>query len=89
VLYAGSPHKGPTIFIVDTGLPGFSVSPIHRVGAIRTKMTYYDNVRVPASMVVGALNGGWQLTTAQLNHERIGLAAIGVKALGLYNETLA
>lgn len=82
-------HKGLTIFIVDTKLPGFSVSPIYTVGSMRTNMTYYDHVRVPASMTVGAVNGGWQLITAQLNHERISLAAFGVKALGLYNDTLA
>ncbi|MFI5394071.1 MAG: acyl-CoA dehydrogenase family protein [Candidatus Binatia bacterium] len=82
-------HKGLTIFIVDTKQPGFSLAPIHTVGGVRTNMTYYDNVRVPASMVVGTVNGGWRLITAQLNHERIGLAAFGVKALGLYNDTLA
>ncbi|MFN8543667.1 MAG: acyl-CoA dehydrogenase family protein [Candidatus Binatia bacterium] len=82
-------HKGLTILIVDTTLPGFSVAPIHTVGGMRTNMTYYDNVRVPVAMTVGAVNGGWQLITAQLNHERIGLAAFGVKALGLYNATLA
>lgn len=86
---AAPKHKGLTIFIVDTKQPGFSVSPIHTVGGVRTNMTYYDNVRVPASMVVGTVNGGWRLITAQLNHERIGLAAFGVKALGLYNDTLA
>jgi len=87
----GAPkHKGLTIFIVDTTLPGFSVSPIHTVGGFRTNMTYYDNVRVPASMIVGALHGGWRLITAQLNHERIGLAAfVGVRARALYNDTLA
>jgi hypothetical protein len=83
-------HKGLTMFIVDTTLPGFSVSPIYTVGGFRTNMTYYDNVRVPASMIVGTLNGGWRLITAQLNHERIGLAAfVGVRARALYNETLA
>jgi len=82
-------HKGITLFIVDTKLPGFSVAPIHTVGGVRTNMTYYDNVRVPASMIVGKLNGGWRLITAQLNHERIGLAAFCVRALGLYNDTLS
>ena len=85
---AAPKHKGLTIFIVDTKLPGFSVAPIHTVGGVRTNMTYYDNVRVPAAMIVGKLNGGWQLVTTQLNHERIGLAAFGVRALGLYNATL-
>jgi 3-oxocholest-4-en-26-oyl-CoA dehydrogenase alpha subunit len=81
-------HKGLTIFIVDTKLPGFSVAAIHTVGSVRTNMTYYDNVRVPASMIVGKLNGGWDLMTAQLNHERIGLGAFCVRGLGLYNDTL-
>ncbi len=81
-------HKGLTIFIVDTKSPGFSVGPIWTVGGMRTNMTYYDNVRVPASLTVGTLNGGWRLITAQLNHERISLAAFGIKAVGLYNAAL-
>jgi len=70
-------HRGITIFIVDTGLPGFSHSLIHTVGGAATCMTYYQNVRVPASMIVGGLDNGWKLITTQLNHERIGLAAFG------------
>jgi alkylation response protein AidB-like acyl-CoA dehydrogenase len=83
-----SKHKGITIFIVDTKLPGFSVSPIHTVGGTRTNMSYYENVRVPASMIVGELNGGWKLITSQLNHERVGLAAVGVRALGHFQDVL-
>ena len=74
-------HRGITIFIVDTKLPGFSASPIHTVGGGHTCMTYYENVRVPESMIVGGLNNGWRLITTQLNHERIGLAAFGGVAL--------
>lgn len=75
-------HQGITIFIVDTKTPGFEASLIHTVGSGATCMSYYDNVRVPASRIVGGLNGGWKMITTQLNHERIGLAAfsiIGVK----------
>ncbi len=74
-------HKGITIFIVDSKLPGFSHSLIHTVGGAATCMTYYENVRVPSSMIVGGLNSGWRLITTQLNHERIGLAAFGGIAL--------
>lgn len=81
-------HKGITLFMVDTSAPGFSVSPIYTVGDVRTNMTYYENVRVPASMIVGQLNGGWKLMTSQLNHERVGLAAIGVNALGHFQSVL-
>jgi len=70
-------HRGITIFIVDTKIPGFSWSLIHTVGGGATCMSYYENVRVPASMIVGGLNNGWKLITTQLNHERIGLAAFG------------
>ena len=73
-------HKGISILIVDTKLPGFSWSPIHTVGGGATTMTYYDNVRVPVDMRVGEENGGWQLITLQLNHERVGLAAMGCLA---------
>jgi len=72
-----SKHKGISIFIVDTKLPGFSAAPIHTVGGGHTCMSYYENVRVHDSMLVGGLNNGWRLITTQLNHERIGLAAFG------------
>jgi alkylation response protein AidB-like acyl-CoA dehydrogenase len=68
-------HKGISMLIVDTKLPGFSWAPIHVVGEGHTNMTYYENVRVPVEMLVGKENGGWQLITMQLNHERVGLAA--------------
>lgn len=81
-------HKGITMFIVDTKSKGFSVAPIHTVGGFRTNMTYYENVRVHESMIVGQLNKGWHLITAQLNHERVGLAAWGINGWGLYKRTL-
>ncbi|MCS5637162.1 MAG: acyl-CoA dehydrogenase family protein [Myxococcota bacterium] len=70
-------HRGITIFIVDTKLPGFSTAPIHTVGGGHTCMSYYENVRVHESMIVGGPGQGWRLITTQLNHERIGLAAFG------------
>lgn len=79
------PHKGISILMVDTSLPGFSVTPIWTVGGFRTNVTYYENVRVPASMLVGPLNGGWKLITEQLNHERIGLAAMSYGANACYD----
>jgi len=70
-------HKGISILMVDTKSPGFSLSPIHTLGGNRTNVTYYDNVRVPASMRVAAENDGWKLITMQLNHERVALLAPG------------
>jgi hypothetical protein len=82
------PHKGITIFMVDATLAGFSFTPLRTVGGVRSNASYYDNVRVPASMIAGTLNGGWKLITSQLNHERVGLAAIGVQGWGLLARTL-
>ncbi|MBA4026127.1 MAG: crotonobetainyl-CoA dehydrogenase [Gordonia sp.] len=71
-------HKGISMLIVDTKDPGYSWTPIitadraHHVNA-----TYYSDVRVPATMVVGEVNGGWRLITTQLNHERVMLGPAG------------
>ena len=77
-----SKHDGITIFIVDTSLPGFKCTPIETLDGGRTNATYYEDLRVPASAVVGRENQGWRLITAQLNHERVALAPPGrVEAL--------
>jgi alkylation response protein AidB-like acyl-CoA dehydrogenase len=70
-------HKGISILMVDTKLPGVSITPIHTLGGNRTNATYYDGVRVPVSMRVGRENEGWRLITTQLNHERVALSAPG------------
>ncbi|MBH0778514.1 acyl-CoA dehydrogenase family protein [Nocardia bovistercoris] len=73
-----SRHRGITILIVDTTDPGYSWTPIITCdGAHHTNATYFDNVKVPANMLVGQENRGWQLITTQLNHERVGLGPSG------------
>ena len=70
-------HKGITIFAVDTTLDGFSHTPIWLLGGGHTNATYYNDMRVPDWARIGEVNGGWRLITAQLNHERVGLAPAG------------
>ncbi|MDX2356988.1 acyl-CoA dehydrogenase [Dietzia sp. PP-33] len=73
-----SRHRGLTIFIVDASDPGFSFTPIITCdGAHHVNATYYSDVRVPADMVVGEVDGGWKMLTTQLNHERVMLAPSG------------
>jgi alkylation response protein AidB-like acyl-CoA dehydrogenase len=76
-------HKGVSILILDTQLPGFS-STLIPTTSNPTAATYYDNVRVPRDMLVGELHGGWKLITAQLNHERLGLGSWSDKVAGLF-----
>lgn len=82
-------HKGITMFIVPTDTPGFSASMIHTVGDSATAMSYYENVRVPDSAIVGGLNGGWKLITTQLNHERVGLSAFSSVAYKRLEDVIA
>jgi alkylation response protein AidB-like acyl-CoA dehydrogenase len=70
-------HKGISIILVPTDTPGFSCTPIYTLGGERTNATYYQDVRVPVTNLIGPLNGGWGLITSQLNHERITLATPG------------
>ena len=68
-------HKGISMFIVPTDAEGFSWTPVHTMAGPDTSATYYQDVRVPASALVGEVNGGWPLMTNQLNHERVALTS--------------
>ena len=70
-------HKGISMFIVPTDDPGFSMSAINTLGDVRTNATFYDNIHVPETHLVGELNQGWSLITSQLNLERLALVNHG------------
>ena len=70
-------HRGISIIIVPTDAPGYSRTPINIMGDAKTNVTYYDNVRVPLTNLVGDLNRGWDLIVNQLNYERVALAPPG------------
>jgi alkylation response protein AidB-like acyl-CoA dehydrogenase len=53
------------------------MSPINTLGDVRTNATFYDNIHVPDSHLVGELNQGWSLITSQLNLERLALVNHG------------
>ena len=68
-------HKGLSILIVPTDAPGFSWTPVRTVAGPTTSATYYSDVRVPATALVGEEHRGWALITNQLNHERVALTS--------------
>jgi hypothetical protein len=71
-------HKGITMMIAATDDPGFSWTPIVTMdGRHHTNTTYYSDVRVPVTMVVGEVDRGWDLIVNQLNHERVTLGPAG------------
>jgi alkylation response protein AidB-like acyl-CoA dehydrogenase len=68
-------HRGLSIIIVPTSSAGFSWTPVPTMAGPTTSATYYSDVRVPASALVGQENQGWPLITSQLNHERVALTS--------------
>jgi alkylation response protein AidB-like acyl-CoA dehydrogenase len=68
-------HHGLSILVVPTSAPGFSWTPVHTVAGVETSATYYSDVRVPATALIGAENAGWPLITNQLNAERVALTS--------------
>ncbi len=81
-------HKGISILMVGTDLPGVEIRPTRTLGDNRVFSTFYENVRVPLEMLVGPENGGWRLITNQLNHERVSLFSAGIVERAL-DETTA
>jgi len=77
-------HKGISIVVVPMSTPGVRVVPMQLLGEHNINYTFYEDVRVPLSNVVGELNQGWTLITNQLNHERVTLCSPGIieRALG-------
>ncbi|SMP76316.1 acyl-CoA dehydrogenase family protein [Noviherbaspirillum suwonense] len=70
-------HKGITLFLVDVRTPGITIRPLKGLGRrmIHTNEVYFDEVRVPASRMLGELNGGWKALMRGLNLERLCLSA--------------
>jgi len=73
-------HKGLSILLVPTDVPGFKWNRVNTVGGVGTSATFYEDVRVPVENVVLGENQGWKLITNQLNHERVALcSAAGIQ----------
>ena len=71
-------HNGISMFVVPMSTPGVTVVPMRLMGEHDINQTFYEDVRVPASSLVGGENNGWSLITNQLNHERVTLCSPGI-----------
>ena len=64
-------HKGISLLLVDMRDPGVTVRPLKQAtGDAEFCEVFFDNVRVPADLMVGAPGAGWQIAMGILAHER-------------------
>lgn len=72
-------HSGISFILFDMKSPGVSTRPIQLIsGASPFCETFFDNVRVPATALVGRLNDGWTIAKRLLQHERTMISGFGL-----------
>jgi alkylation response protein AidB-like acyl-CoA dehydrogenase len=66
-----SRHRGLSMILVDVAAPGVTVRPI-RLASGRAELAgcFFDDVRVPASRLIGAEGQGWAVAMYLLQYER-------------------
>ena len=87
---AAPKHKGISFLLFDMTTPGVSTKPIRLIsGKSPFCETFFDNVRVPKSNLVGQLNRGWDIAKYLLTHERQMIGGGGTAKGPLSRITLA
>ena len=67
-------HKGITMFMVDMKSPGVTVRPLINIADRHGfNEVFFEDVRVPATQVVGEVNRGWYHMAVALDFERSGI----------------
>lgn len=72
---AAPKHEGLSVLLVDMRTPGVTVRPVDSMaGPHELNEIFFDDVVVPRDCMLGAQNRGWDVVTAGLTFERIGVA---------------
>jgi len=81
---AAKKQSGISFLLLDLAAPGVSVRPIRDLaGHDEFCEVFFDNVRTPASNLVGELNQGWTVAKSQLGFERIHIGSPKLPEYGL------
>lgn len=87
-----SGSKGTTLFMVDASTPGFQRGRnLEKIGlhASDTSELFFEDVRVPASAILGDVDRGFAVLMGELQRERLALAVCAVGAAeGVLAETI-
>ena len=71
-------HKGISYFICPMDTPGLTMSPIVDMTTAHSfNQVFFDDMRLPASMLVGEEGDGWRLAKVTLSNERVSLSSAG------------
>ena len=71
-------HEGISFLLFDMESTGVSTSPISLIsGSSPFCQTFFDDVKVPKTNLVGELNKGWTIAKRLLQHERQMISGIG------------
>ena len=71
-------YQGISFLLFDMTTPGVTTKPIKLIsGASPFCETFFDNVKVPKSQIVGQLNRGWDVAKYLLGHEREMISGAG------------
>lgn len=77
----GKPQQGISFLLFDLTLPGITIRPIISLaGDHELNQVFFDDVRVPASALLGEENRGWTIAKYLLVHERGGTWAPMLRA---------
>lgn len=77
----GNPWAGISMFIVDTSLPGFSVSKKLEKAGMRmsdTALLFMDDMRLPGDALLGTEGEGFKQIMWELQGERMGVSVFGI-----------
>ena len=71
-------QQGISFLLIDMSSLGVSTAPIPLIsGESEFCQTFFDNVKVPKSNIVGDLNNGWTVAKSLLKHERKLMSSMG------------
>jgi alkylation response protein AidB-like acyl-CoA dehydrogenase len=72
-------QQGISFVLIEMTAPGVTVRPIHLIdGGYEVNEVFFDNVRIPADLLVGEENRGWDYAKFLLGNERTGVAGTGM-----------
>jgi alkylation response protein AidB-like acyl-CoA dehydrogenase len=70
-------HRGISVIMVPVNSSGVEIRPLYAWSGYRTNETFFNDVRVPVTNLIGAVNMGWTYITGALDLERGALTNAG------------